>query len=699
MNKKRTGRGLIVCLHLLLVFSGAAGCADACGKNPADRETNASSPKNNERRMDCEAGRTCGDDGWYWQNPLPQGNGLKGVWGSSSTDVIAVGDYGTILRFDGSVWLPMRSGTRVDLHRAWGTSMSDIYAVGGAPSMNNAAKMCTILHYNGSVWERIPYLISLDLRIWGDLEGLWGVDEHDLFVAGSEGSVFHVDPSSWRKIRHRKRFEFPPVTEKKWMSYGDVGDHAVVRLNSVWGISRTDVFSVGDVRLRPKMPPKDVIIHLGDGGWSVAETGATKEMRGIWGPSSSDVLAVGSEGTVLHYDGMAWTKMSTPTEEQLNDVWGSSGSDAFVVGDHGTILHFDGTDWAAMESGVVDGLSGVWGSSGTDVFAVGDGGVILHYDGAKWTEMSRRATTATLRGVWSESPSNIYAAADAGGVLHYDGSTWARLKPAIAGVWRSVWGTSAKEVFVGGGTTADESERGGIVLRYDGSTWQASATGLKYVINAIWGSSRSSVFAAGKPLPHEQGEILRFDGAGWTPTKNGGGMNLAAIWGLSRRNVFAVGGDARGGLIVRFNGWSWTTMNDRARTSFDEKPGLRQPLDGYTLTGVWGASRNNIFAIGSDGRTPPDVGVILRWDGKEWLPVEEGIRATPRGIWGSSASDAWAVGDNGLILHYNGVHWFEMESGTARSLLAVTGTSAGDVYAVGEGGAVLHFGGKPPIVK
>jgi hypothetical protein len=39
---------------------------------------------------------------WTWQNPVPQGNHLRGVWGSSGSDVFAVGDDGTILHYDGS---------------------------------------------------------------------------------------------------------------------------------------------------------------------------------------------------------------------------------------------------------------------------------------------------------------------------------------------------------------------------------------------------------------------------------------------------------------------------------------------------------------------------------------------------------------------------------------------------------------------
>jgi hypothetical protein len=47
---------------------------------------------------------------WEWINPLPQGNTLFGVWGSSSTDVYAVGMAGTILHYDGTSWSLMDSG-------------------------------------------------------------------------------------------------------------------------------------------------------------------------------------------------------------------------------------------------------------------------------------------------------------------------------------------------------------------------------------------------------------------------------------------------------------------------------------------------------------------------------------------------------------------------------------------------------------
>ncbi len=57
---------------------------------------------------------------------------FRGLWGMSATDVYAVGDYGTILHYNGSAWQPMSSGTNLRLFSIWGSSQESIYAVGDA---------------------------------------------------------------------------------------------------------------------------------------------------------------------------------------------------------------------------------------------------------------------------------------------------------------------------------------------------------------------------------------------------------------------------------------------------------------------------------------------------------------------------------------------------------------------------------------
>ncbi len=67
---------------------------------------------------------------------------LYSVWGSSGSDVFAVGDYGTILHYDGSTWSSIPSGTTNYLLGIWGSSGSDVFVVGDHG---------TILHYDGTL--------------------------------------------------------------------------------------------------------------------------------------------------------------------------------------------------------------------------------------------------------------------------------------------------------------------------------------------------------------------------------------------------------------------------------------------------------------------------------------------------------------------------------------------------------------------
>ena len=58
-------------------------------------------------------------------------NPLSDVWGTSSTDVYAVGYDATILHYDGNVWSPLTGGAG-HLYAVWSTPSSDAYAVGEA---------------------------------------------------------------------------------------------------------------------------------------------------------------------------------------------------------------------------------------------------------------------------------------------------------------------------------------------------------------------------------------------------------------------------------------------------------------------------------------------------------------------------------------------------------------------------------------
>ncbi len=74
--------------------------------------------------------------GWFWQNPLPQGNHLRAVAVSDSQIATAVGDYGTILRTsDGGATWTLVGGTSEDLRGVSFVDANTGTAVGGSRTL------------------------------------------------------------------------------------------------------------------------------------------------------------------------------------------------------------------------------------------------------------------------------------------------------------------------------------------------------------------------------------------------------------------------------------------------------------------------------------------------------------------------------------------------------------------------------------
>ncbi len=74
--------------------------------------------------------------------------------------------------------------------------------------------------------------------------------------------------------------------------------------------------------------------------------------------------------------------------------------------------------------------------------------------------------------------------------------------------------------------------------------------------------------------------------------------------------------------------------------------------------------------------------------------VGEALPAALLSVWGTSASDVWAVGaDDGtgpLVIHYDGTSWSRVDTGTTGDLWWVWGDSADSVWFSGDGGRVVH---------
>lgn len=301
---------------------------------------------------------------------------LIDVWGTSGSDVFAIGELDTprrssavIIHFDGSAWTGQLDQTNLALQGVWGSSSADVYAVGFDPFQ----PVARVLHFDGTRWSEIPGFASIDGSESFTLASVWGSSATDVWaVGGANGGfdlslIFHYDGSSWQRM---------PVT-------GDV----LPSLSDVRGVSATDVWAVGrDVTVDPS---DGVVLHYDGATWKPVLQHEGLVPNAVWAGSATSVFVAGFQveeldpihfsvaGSVWHFDGGAWTSMPLPSKSVLNEIWGTSPSDVFAVGEDGVVLHYDGAAWT-LATPTRAGLLGVWGSSPGDVYAVGAAGTILH---------------------------------------------------------------------------------------------------------------------------------------------------------------------------------------------------------------------------------------------------------------------------------------------------------------------------------
>src|SRR5262245_18922839 len=73
---------------------------------------------------------------------------------------------------------------------------------------------------------------------------------------------------------------------------------------------------------------------------------------------------------------------------------------------------------------------------------------------------------------------------------------------------------------------------------------------------------------------------------------------------------------------------------------------------GQVLNAVWGASANDVVAVGA-------AGTVIRFDGTSWSGEASGTDATLYAVWGRSAQEIYAAGEHGTILRWDGARWSE----------------------------------------
>jgi hypothetical protein len=305
---------------------------------------------------------------------------------------------------------------------------------------------------------------------------------------------------------------------------------------------------------------------------------STYALTAVWGSAKNDVWAVGSGGTIIHYDGTAWTPTPTNLKHTFQAVWGSSATDVWAVATSDVILRSNGfaangaTSWKRVTPAVEDGqgrpVFALWGPPGGDVRMGGYSfGLEIPPDiftsgnqfasrkladgGVAWTGIEG---AATIKGMWGSSADDVWIVADnsdrvswqlgytahgtratGGGDAGARDLTWKQVDSQASVVLDAVWGSSAGDVWAVG-------DKGTIRHITAGQPqWQIVASPTTDALHAIWGSSANDAWAVG-----DFGTILHFDGTKWSESSAAFPVNkkrphLHGVWGSGPDDVWIVG--------------------------------------------------------------------------------------------------------------------------------------------------------------
>ncbi|HEX5060389.1 MAG TPA: hypothetical protein VFV99_13570, partial [Kofleriaceae bacterium] len=173
-----------------------------------------------------------------------------------------VGEMGSILRFDGTTWMPMTSNTVRTLIAIWGakattsTSATTIVAAGAAG---------TVQRYDGSDWQAAPNtpLNGLTLR------GVW--------TSGTRTVAVGINSSSMAVIATTEAAGWNTQTASP------------MYLQSVWGVADDNIYAVG---------AGGTIMQFDGARWMPMTSGTQQPLQAVSG-TTTNVYVVGNVGTIL----------------------------------------------------------------------------------------------------------------------------------------------------------------------------------------------------------------------------------------------------------------------------------------------------------------------------------------------------------------------------------------------------------------
>ncbi len=492
--------------------------------------------------------RVCpfGSSRWCWENPLPQPRSLNAAWGASTGDIWLVGDYGSILRYDGVdsvTQATTEDGHEYAFYGVWGRSPSEVWIVGEAG---------VIWYWNGSTLSKQLSGTGNILRaVWGDASTTWAV--------GDGGTIIRNDGTGWRTVPSGTTNPLYGIWGSAANSIWAVGaaGTACYYSGSLWtcgteftgsptayaisGTAKNDIWAVMNGAGQP-------IWHYDGTAWRSTSLAGVTNLTDVQAFSPTSAAATTPSGDVALYDGTTW-KLAAPKPGKggLNGLWGLGSNDYVAVGDDGQIVRVRGSTPTALLRGSKSTIVALWGSSESDYWVFTEGKIARHVQGTIATEYMLPSDPLSVAG---RAADDIWVGSTAGKLLHWDGTSWTTQATMATGPINYLASVSSDRLVI---SSPDR------VQFYDGLRFVTSETGLRY--GAVWGSGPFDIWVgAGNFCGYR-----RFDGMKWSSGGLGscvfGASEITSIHGSSASNVYF--GLNNSSYVIRYNGSGYEAISVR----------------------------------------------------------------------------------------------------------------------------------------
>ena len=280
-----------------------------------------------------------------------------------------------------------------------------------------------------------------------------------------------------------------------------------------------------------------------------------------------------------------------------------------------------------------------------------------------WTAQLLGTSGNTYWAVWGSGPADVYVAGNQ--VVRHSadhGQTWIAANVPAQHLldFKSVWGSGSSDVYVGGGSVWHSTDGG------------ASWGNPQWPVLSVWGDSQTDLFGrTTSGLMHSSDS-----GASWSPSF---GSNVLNVWGTSATDLYlssdygsvfhssddgstwqmvlagksAMGAVAFGGskgIVYGVGNSIIKTLDDGQHWVNLQAPSVEGTLN---LSSIWvSIDGADIFAVGQVANTSVAEGVIVHSaDGGDSWTVELQCTTPLTAVWGSTATDVYAVGEFDFVLH------------------------------------------------